>query len=158
MAIRGMLPDVDYGQAYGKTQRAKSVEAPSELAVGDYLPQLDVILIDMEAAGEAKSKGGIILPGSAVEDPVEGRVVSAGPGNFQNGVFIQNRITPGMWVRIGRWAIQPDRWLELGERKVLVAREEDVLLTIPSRYAEDGFIDAQHNQERAARRIMASQR
>lgn len=112
--------------------RAKSVEI-NDNDVSDYVPALDYVLVSVEDEAEKKTPGGLILPDKVVKDPVEGRVVAAGPGNHQNGTFIANRVHVGDWVRFGQWAASPERRITIGGAKYLLMREEDILMFRPSK-------------------------
>jgi chaperonin GroES len=74
---------------------------------------------------EAKTKGGIIIPDSAKEKPIEGRVVAVGNGKLlKNGTLRPLDVKVGDTVLIGKYSgneIKLD-----GEEHVLI-REDDVL-------------------------------
>ena len=74
---------------------------------------------------EAKTKGGIIIPDSAKEKPIEGRVVAVGNGKLlKNGTLRPLDVKVGDTVLIGKYSgneVKLD-----GEEHVLI-REDDVL-------------------------------
>ncbi|MCK6591760.1 MAG: co-chaperone GroES [Polyangiaceae bacterium] len=74
---------------------------------------------------EAMTKGGIIIPDSAKEKPIEGRVVAVGNGKLlKNGTLRPLDVKVGDTVLIGKYSgneIKLD-----GEEHVLI-REDDVL-------------------------------
>ncbi|HZF53406.1 MAG TPA: co-chaperone GroES [Polyangiaceae bacterium] len=74
---------------------------------------------------EAKTKGGIIIPDSAKEKPIEGRVVAVGNGKLlKNGTLRPLDVKVGDTVLIGKYSgneVKLD-----GDEHVLI-REDDVL-------------------------------
>lgn len=120
--------------------RARSVDTTtSDADIADYVPKLDYLLVDIDGEKQNKSAGGVILPDTAVKERVEGRVVAAGPGNHQNGVFIPNRVSVGEWVRFGAWAAEPARRIEVAGKVYALMREEDVLMSRPSKFKAPGI-------------------
>jgi len=81
-------------------------------------PLHDRILVQ-RVEGETKSKGGLILPGSAQEKPSEGLVLAVGTGRVdkEGNVKVGDRVVFG---RYGGTEIKVD-----GEDR-LVLREEDI--------------------------------
>jgi len=77
---------------------------------------------------EAKTKGGIIIPDSAKEKPVEARVAAVGNGKLlKNGTLRPLDVKVGDTVLIGKYSgneVKLD-----GEEHVLI-REDDVLAII----------------------------
>jgi chaperonin GroES len=77
---------------------------------------------------EGKTKGGIYIPDTAKEKPMEGRVIAAGPGRFDDkGNRIPLEVKKGDKILFGKYAgseITID-----GEEHVIV-REEDVLAVL----------------------------
>lgn len=89
-----------------------------------FRPLHDRILIRRIAA-EDKTKGGIIIPDTAKEKPVECEVVAIGPGKRgDDGVLIPMDVKKGDRILIGKWS-GSDVTLE-GEELVIIA-ESDVL-------------------------------
>ena len=82
---------------------------------------------------EAKTKGGIIIPDSAKEKPIEGRVVAVGNGKLlKNGTLRPLDVKVGDTVLIGKYSgneVKLD-----GDEHVLI-REDDVL-AVTSRDSE----------------------
>ncbi len=74
---------------------------------------------------ESKTKGGIIIPDTAKEKPIEGRVVAVGNGKLlKNGTLRPLDVKVGDTVLIGKYSgneVKLD-----GEEHVLI-REDDVL-------------------------------
>ena len=89
-----------------------------------FRPLHDRILIRRIAA-EDKTKGGIIIPDTVKEKPVECEVVAVGPGERANdGVLISMDVKQGDKILIGKWS-GSDVTLN-GEELVIIA-ESDVL-------------------------------
>ena len=80
--------------------------------------------------GEGKTKGGIIIPDTAKEKPIEGKVVAAGNGKvLENGTVRPLEVKKGDTVLFGKYSgteIKLD-----GEEHVLI-REDDVLAVTSS--------------------------
>src|SRR5580700_7942743 len=67
-------------------------------------PLADRVILK-RAAGDEKSKGGIIIPDVAKETPIIGTVVAVGPGKIDdNGFHREIRVTKGQRVIFGRYA------------------------------------------------------
>jgi chaperonin GroES len=82
-------------------------------------------LIVKRVAEESKTKGGIIIPDSAKEKPLEGKVIAVGNGKIQEdgkvrpiGVKVNDRV---LFVKFAGSEIKLD-----GEEHLML-REEDVL-------------------------------
>lgn len=67
-------------------------------------PMNDRLLV-VRVAGEEKTAGGIIIPDSAKEKPMEGKIVAAGPGKMGNdGNRIPMGVKAGDRVLFAKWA------------------------------------------------------
>jgi chaperonin GroES len=74
---------------------------------------------------EEKTKGGIIIPDSAKEKPIEGKVIAAGNGKvLEDGKVRPLDIKAGDRVLFSKYA---GTELKLEGDEVLIMREEDVL-------------------------------
>ncbi len=77
---------------------------------------------------ERTSAGGIVLPGSATEKPVEGEVVAAGNGKIlENGEKRPLDVKIGDKVLFGKFA---GTEIKVDGEELLVMREEDVVAVI----------------------------
>jgi chaperonin GroES len=77
--------------------------------------------------GEAKSSGGIIIPDSAKEKPLEGLVVAVGPGRWEKGERRPLDVTEGDKILFGKYS---GTEIKIGGDEHLILREDDVLATI----------------------------
>ncbi len=74
---------------------------------------------------EEKTKGGIIIPDTAKETPVEGRVVAVGPGRKdENGKLVPMDVKEGDTVIFSKYA---GTEIKLEGEEYLIMREEDIL-------------------------------
>ena len=81
------------------------------------------------AEAEEKTKGGIILPDTAKEKPVEGTVVAAGPGKVSdNGELIKMTIKAGDKVLYGKYS---GTEVTIDGEEYLIMRESDIFAIIP---------------------------
>ena len=77
---------------------------------------------------EKKSRGGIIIPDTAQEKPMEGEIVAAGPGaRGEDGSLQPLEVKAGDRVLFGKWA---GTEIKLDGEENLILREEDVLAVI----------------------------
>jgi chaperonin GroES len=75
--------------------------------------------------GEEKTKGGIIIPDSAKEKPVEAEVIAVGPGKaLKDGKIRPLEVKIGNHVLIGKWT-----GTEIKHEGIdhVIVREEDIL-------------------------------
>ena len=74
---------------------------------------------------EAKTAGGIIIPDTAKEKPMEGRVVAAGPGRRDDkGNLVAMETKKGDRVLFGKYSGQT---VKVKGDELLVMREEDIM-------------------------------
>lgn len=75
---------------------------------------------------ENKTAGGIIIPDTAKEKPVRGRVIAVGDGVFENGQKIPMSVKPGDMVLFAKWAASANEVKIDGTDYVLI-KESDIL-------------------------------
>ena len=76
---------------------------------------------------ERKSAGGIVLPDSATEKPILGEVLAVGPGKtLDNGEVRHLQVKVGDKVLFGKYSGTEVK-LALGDKEVLVMREDDLM-------------------------------
>jgi len=87
-------------------------------------PLQDRILVK-RVEEEAKTKGGIIIPDSAKEKPIEGIVVAVGKGKRDdNGKLIELDVKKGDRVLFAKYAGTD---VKINDEEHLVMREDDIL-------------------------------
>jgi chaperonin GroES len=75
------------------------------------------------AAREEKTAGGIIIPDTAKEKPVQGTVVAAGPGKKDEPVTVK----PGDKVLYGKYA---GTEVQINGEDLLIMRESDLMAVL----------------------------
>ena len=81
------------------------------------------------AEAEEKTKGGIILPDTAKEKPVEGTIVAAGPGKISdNGELVKMTVKVGDKVLYGKYS---GTEVTIDGEEYLIMRESDIFAIIP---------------------------
>jgi chaperonin GroES len=79
---------------------------------------------------EEKTKGGIIIPDSAKEKPIEGKVLAVGNGKvLEDGKVRALDIKPGDRVLFGKYS---GTEVKLDGEEALILREDDILGVIES--------------------------
>jgi chaperonin GroES len=74
---------------------------------------------------EEKSRGGIIIPDTAKEKPMEGKVIAVGKGKvLENGKTQRLDVKKGDRILFSTYA---GTEVKIGEEEYLIMREEDVL-------------------------------
>ena len=74
---------------------------------------------------EEKTKGGIIIPDSAKEKPIEGKIVAVGDGKIlENGTKIPLNVKSGDRVLFGKYA---GTEVTIENEEHLIMREDDIL-------------------------------
>jgi chaperonin GroES len=76
-------------------------------------------------AEEEKTKGGIIIPDTAKEKPMEGEVVAVGPGaRDENGKLVALDVKAGDRILFGKWS---GTEVKLDGEDYLIMKESDIL-------------------------------
>lgn len=92
-------------------------------------PLADRVVVQPKEA-EEKTKGGIILPDTAKEKPVEGTIVAAGPGKTaDSGELIKMTVKVGDTVLYGKYS---GTEVTIDGEEYLIMRESDIFAVIPS--------------------------
>jgi len=90
-------------------------------------PLADRVIIKPSEA-EEKTKGGIILPDTAKEKPIEGTVVAAGPGKTtEDGKLVKLGIKVGDKVLYGKYS---GTEITVEGEEYLIMRESDVFAIV----------------------------
>ncbi len=74
---------------------------------------------------EEKTKGGIIIPGTAQEKPQEGEVISVGPGaRGEDGKLVPLDVKKGDRVLFGKWS---GTEVKIDGQDLLIMKESDIM-------------------------------
>ena len=85
---------------------------------------------------EEKTRGGIIIPDTAQEKPMEGEVVAAGPGaRNEQGQIVALQVKPGDCILFGKWS---GTEVKLDGEELLIMPESDIMGVIEGRQASIG--------------------
>src|ERR1700759_2506788 len=89
-------------------------------------------------AEEEKTKGGIIIPDTAKEKPMEGEIVSVGPGaRDESGKLVPLDVKAGDRILFGKWS---GTEIKLDGEDLLIMKESDIM----------GIIEGQPAKRKAA--------
>jgi chaperonin GroES len=69
-------------------------------------------------------RGGIIIPDTAKEKPVEGQVIAVGPGKREKGELVPLDVKPGDRVLFGKYS---GTEIKVEDEDLLILREEEIL-------------------------------
>ena len=86
-------------------------------------PLYDRILLKRIDQKEQK-KGGIIIPDSAKEKPMEGKVIAVGAGRIEKGERISLEVKVGDTVLFGKYA---GTEIKIDDTEHVIVREDEVL-------------------------------
>lgn len=85
-----------------------------------------VIVKRME--GEEKTKGGIIIPDTAKEKPVEGKVIAVGSGKvLENGKKVPLQVKAGDRILFGKYS---GTEVKIDGEEHLIMREDDIIAIV----------------------------
>ena len=102
-----------------------------------FRPLQDRVLI-RRVEEEEKTAGGIIIPDTAKEKPMEGEVVAAGPGaRAEDGAIRPLDVKAGDRVLFGKWS---GTEIKIDGEDLMIMKESDLL----------GIIDAKSSSKRKA--------
>ena len=74
---------------------------------------------------EGKTKGGIIIPDTAKEKPMEGEVVAVGPGaRDEKGAHVPLDVKAGDRILFGKWS---GTEVKLDGEELLIMKESDIM-------------------------------
>jgi chaperonin GroES len=74
---------------------------------------------------DSKTKGGIIIPDTAQEKPMQGEVIAVGPGGRdESGKLIPIDLKPGDTVLFGKWS---GTEVKIEGEELLIMKESDIL-------------------------------
>jgi len=76
---------------------------------------------------EQKSAGGIIIPDTAKEKPLQAKVIAVGPGRWEKGMRYPLDVKAGDTVLIGKYS---GTEVKINNEEHIILREDEVLATI----------------------------
>lgn len=88
-----------------------------------FRPLSDRVLI-RRATANNRTTGGLFIPDQANEKPIEGEVVSVGPGRFEHGTLIESRLKRGDRVLFGKYS---GTEIKVDGVDHIVMREDDII-------------------------------
>src|SRR5271165_4281423 len=98
--------------------------ANEETRVMSFRPLQDRVLI-RRVEQEEKTAGGIIIPDTAKEKPMEGEVVAVGPGaRGEDGKLHPLDVRPGDRVLFGKWS---GTEIKLDGEELIIMKESDIM-------------------------------
>ena len=87
-------------------------------------PLHDRVLVE-RVSSEDKTKGGIIIPDTAQEKPMEGKVLAAGSGaRNENGQVIALDVKKGDRILFGKWS---GTEIKIDGKELLIMKESDIM-------------------------------
>ena len=87
-------------------------------------PLHDRVLVE-RVSSEDKTKGGIIIPDTAQEKPMEGKVVSVGGGaRNENGQVVALDVKKGDRILFGKWS---GTEVKIDGKELLIMKESDIM-------------------------------
>jgi chaperonin GroES len=90
----------------------------------NFRPLHDRVLI-RRVEGEEKTKGGIIIPDTAQEKPMEGNIVAAGPGaRGEDGKVQALDVKVGDRVLFGKWS---GTEIKIDGEDLIIMKESDIM-------------------------------
>ena len=97
-----------------------------------FRPLHDRIVVKRITA-EEKTAGGIIIPDTAKEKPMEGEVVAVGPGaRNETGALVELDVKAGDRVLFGKWS---GTEVKLDGEELLIMKESDIMGIIDAKAA-----------------------
>ena len=74
---------------------------------------------------EDKTKGGIIIPDTAKEKPIEGEVIAVGPGaRNEQGQIVQLDVKEGDRILFGKWS---GTEVKIDGEELIIMKESDIM-------------------------------
>jgi chaperonin GroES len=87
-------------------------------------PLHDRVLVE-RVSSEDKTKGGIIIPDTAQEKPMEGKVLAAGSGaRNENGQVVALDVKKGDRILFGKWS---GTEVKVDGKDLLIMKESDIM-------------------------------
>jgi chaperonin GroES len=107
------------------------------MAKTQFRPLHDRVVVKRIEA-EEKTAGGIIIPDTAKEKPIEGEVIAVGPGaRNEQGQIVQLDVKAGDRILFGKWS---GTEVKIDGEELLIMKESDIM----------GVVDASVAKKKAA--------
>ncbi len=87
-------------------------------------PLNDRVLVKRIEHPKEQKKGGIIIPDTAKEKPMEGKVIAVGPGRVEEGKRIALEVKAGNRVLFGKYA---GTEIKIDDVEHVILREDEIL-------------------------------
>jgi chaperonin GroES len=114
-----------------------SIRHHQELPRMKFRPLHDRVVVRRIEA-EEKTAGGIIIPDTAKEKPIEGEVIAVGPGaRNEQGQIVQLDVKAGDRILFGKWS---GTEVKIDGEELLIMKESDIM----------GVVDASVAKKKAA--------
>ncbi|MDR1034860.1 MAG: co-chaperone GroES [Holosporales bacterium] len=90
-----------------------------------FRPLYDRVLVE-RTESESKTSGGIIIPDTAKEKPMEGSVIAVGPGtkSEKTGEVVQLQVKAGDRILFGKWS---GTEIKIDGKDYIVIKESDIM-------------------------------
>jgi chaperonin GroES len=89
-----------------------------------FKPLHDRVVVE-RLEGDTKTAGGIIIPDTAKEKPMEGKVISVGPGaRDENGKIQPLDVKKGDRILFGKWS---GTEVKIDGKELLIMKESDIM-------------------------------
>jgi chaperonin GroES len=117
-------PNSRHRPGHPRLRAAASDDSPFWIFRMKFRPLHDRIVLRRITA-EEKSRGGIIIPDTVKEKPMEGEIVAAGPGaRNEQGVIVALEVKAGDRVLFGKWS---GTEVKIDGEELLIMKESDLL-------------------------------
>ncbi len=90
-------------------------------------PLADRVVVRPLEEGTEKTRGGLYIPDTAKEKPLQGKIIAVGPGRFEKGQRVPMELKQGQTVFYGKYS---GAEVTLDDEEVLIIKESDVLAVI----------------------------
>ena len=111
-----MVNAIEFGEI---TLKSLSTTLPMKLK-----PLHDRVLVE-RVEQEDRTKGGIIIPDTAQEKPMEGKVISVGGGaRNENGQVVALDVKKGDRILFGKWS---GTEVKIDGKELLIMKESDIM-------------------------------
>ena len=89
-----------------------------------FRPLHDRVMI-RRVASEGRTAGGILIPDTAQEKPMQGEVIAVGPGaRNEHGQLVPIDLKPGDYILFGKWS---GTEVKIDGEDLLIMKESDIL-------------------------------